>query len=118
MPLAFSRGGSLKAIGVTVALRIFIGSMLPPRGRQFVVVRLDPRLLQLALEELQVAAVGAKENVGDVARNGDGTDRGVEQQVAEHSRLQPTRCAELARQHHRIYADQRRGEVACDRDKA
>src|SRR5689334_22032274 len=62
---------------------------LPLRSRRWLATSrridkfsIDPRLLQLALQEFQVASVRTKEDVSHVTRNRHGANCRVEQEVA------------------------------------
>ena len=59
----------------------------------------------------------AKEDVRDIACDRNRPDRNVEQQVADHPRLQPSRRAELPRLRHQVQPDARRQDVTDDRDE-
>ena len=54
-------------------------------------------------------------DVREVAGNRHRTDGRVEQQVADHARLQPARCAELPGLRNKVQADAGRDEIPCDR---
>src|SRR4051794_1638514 len=74
-------------------------------------------LVEVALDDPQIARVRSEQEVGDRPYPGDKAEQKIDADVSRHARYLPLRHAEVARFPHHVAAKRRAGDIADSRDE-